>query len=251
MPGNDPDPVATLYVYNAELPNDPDCDALARIATNKATTEVYLFAEDTTSYKSHIASGEKAYADYVIANGQKVEGASAGATVDIVVPGLKGAWCISTVSKGPSGEGNLMTKDFVGLNWNDICEGTYYFSVANVKSVMKTTEVRTKLQQNGDTPNQYRFKDLFAPAKHLVFYKDGRHYASGDAVLRVKPQDTGLTFGSYGAVSVRDVCNWQGEDDGYLDNAMDDTYYCYFWLQYYVSAGNMGYGYDEFYPDED
>lgn len=245
MPGNDPVAVTTLYVYNAQLPNDPDCDAIARVATNSATTEVYLLAESEASYKAHDTGDKKAFAEYVISNGKKVEGASAGAVVDVVVPGLKGQNYISVAAK----DGNVTTLDFFGETWNDICTGTYTFSVANVKKIMGTDSVPALLQQSGDDPKQFRIKNLFALGKHLLFYKDGRHYADGSSVLRVPAQSTPLVFGNYGSVSVRDVAFWQG-DEGYLDNAMDDTNYCYFWVQYYVTAGNMGYGYDEFTPDE-
>ena len=39
-------------------------------------------------------------------------------------------------------------------------------------------------------------------------------------------------------------------DDSFLDCALYDNGYVYLWVQYYVSAGNLGYGYDEFNPAE-
>lgn len=244
-PGNDSQANAVLYVYNADLPNDPDCDALARIATNSATSEVYILAEEKAAFDQHMAAGEAAMTDYVVSNGTKVEGADHGALVDKVLAGLKGSWGIATVAVG-GGAKKLATAEFTGLSWNDVCKGTYKFSVANVKAIYQET-VETTLQQNGDDPKQYRFKNLFGPAQHLAFYVDGRHYADGGAVCRVPAQATPLVFGNYGGVNVRDVALWQG-DEGYLDCALYEDGSAYFWVQYYVTAGNMGYGYDEFTP---
>lgn len=248
-PGGDPQASALLYVYNAELPNDPDCDAVVRIATNSTTSEVYLLAEKKADYDTHIASGEASYMDYVVSNGQKVDKAANGEVVDIVLPKLQGEYRISAVAKKGSEPQRLYTQPFTGQTWNDICTGTYQFQ-AKIQGTFKMASVSTVLQQNGDEPKNYRFKNLFALGKHLAFYKDGRHYQSGEALLRVKPQDTGFTFGNYGSITVADACAMKGENAQYLDNAMDEeTNYCYFFMAYYVSAGYLSYDYDEFYPD--
>ncbi len=67
-------------------------------------------------------------------------------------------------------------------------------------------------------------------------------------MFRVPAQATGQSFGSYGVFNVRDVAEWQN-DDGYLDCKIYESHDAYFWVQYYVSAGNLGYGYDEFTPN--
>lgn len=252
-PGNDPVAVTTLYVYNADLPNDPDCDAVARVATNSATDEVYILVESEDNYKAH-CTGEDAYTDYVLANGKLVDGASKGAVADVLLPGLKGHYYISVVSKGANPDcctgksGNLATLDFTGQTWNDICTGTYYFAVANIQAVMGTDHVSATLQQNGDDLKQYRIKNVYAPGFHLIFNLDGRHYKDGSAVVRVPSQATPFSHSTYGTLSVRDVAEWQG-DEGYLDCALYDDNYCYFWVQYYAGKANFGNGYDEFVPD--
>lgn len=247
-PGNDPEAVATLYVYNAELPNDPDCDALARVATNSATTEVYMLTETDADYQAHSAGGAEAYKEYVVSNGKKVEGAEKGNIVDVVVPGLKGKYHITVVARGGVCGENMATQEFTGQIWNDICTGTYHF-MDKAQSLSGMASTAAMLQQSGDDATMYRIKNVFGPAQHLVFYKNGEQNADGEDVVRVDPQSTPFTFSSYGAVSISDMCSYQGEDPGWLNNAMDATGYCYFYVIYYVKAGYLAYGYDEFVPD--
>ena len=62
---------------------------------------------------------------------------------------------------------------------------------------------------------------------------------------RVPNQPTSWTFGQYGTLNVRDIAYWQGNDafatNGSYGCYMYDDGYTYFPLQYYVSAGNVGY----------
>ncbi len=247
LPGNDTNAFATVSLSKPALPYDADCDVAVRIAANSASAAVYYLAEPTAQKEARNLP-ESEYGNYVKQNGTKVEGAIIneidGASVkDLVITGLSGDNTITVVAENANGQ-YVISSTFFGVTWNDICTGTYNFSVANVQSLMQATSVQTTLQRRSDKPEYFRFKNLFGAGHNLEF----RVFDNAGNV-RVDSQGIGLNFGSYGEASVRDVANWQG-DDGYIDNFIDlDTYEAYFWVQYYVSAGNMGYGYDEFYPD--
>ena len=75
---------------------------------------------------------------------------------------------------------------------------------------------------------------------------------------RVPVQDTGFTYGDYGAIKVRDVGYWQGDESFVTESGFENQYYtdgtakgCLdVMVQYYVSAGNLGYNYDSYTPAE-
>ena len=95
-------------------------------------------------------------------------------------------------------------------------------------------------------------KDVFGTGYPLKFTDSGMTGSDSYGeykIVRVAAQATPLTFSSYGAVGVRDVATWQNSDK-YLDNGMYEDGTCFFWVQYFVSAGNLGYGYDEFEPKQ-
>jgi hypothetical protein len=79
--------------------------------------------------------------------------------------------------------------------------------------------------------------------------KSGREYT----FFRVPVADTPFTYGDYGAVSVRDIGYWQSNDafitEGGYESGMYADYSCFIYIQYFVSAGNLGYDYDYFVPD--
>lgn len=247
LPGNDTQAFATIGLSSPALPYDADSDVAVRIAANNVTEAVYYFAEPTAQKEARNLP-ESEYGNYVKQNGTKVDGFTPnemdGAKYkDVVLQGLGGDNTITVVAENANGQ-YVASTTFFGVKWDTVCTGTYYFSVANVQKIAGATSVQTTLQRRSDIPEYFRFKNLFDVGKNLEF-----RLVDNAGTVRVDPQGIGLNFGSYGEASVRDVANWQG-DDGYIDNFIDlDTFEAYFWVQYYVSAGNMGYGYDEFYPD--
>ena len=71
--------------------------------------------------------------------------------------------------------------------------------------------------------------------------------------FRVPPTATPYEYGEYGPISCRDIGYWQGDaafvtEAGY-ENGMYEDYSCFFYVQCYVSAGNLGYDYNFFVPD--
>lgn len=245
-PGNDRKPVATVFTYSAEVPYDPDVDCKVRIATNSATQEVYYLAEKTTDYESRLNSGgESGVIDNVVSNGTKAE-ASVATPIDVVLQNLGGAYTIEVVAANGSTK-TLATAEFTGYAWIDVAKGTYT-SQYKYASNFGFASVETTLQYKEADPTQYRFKDLFGTGQHLLFNKTSYDSGDGGTLMSVSAQSTPFTYGSYGTLYVRDVATWQGDNSYLVYNILYPTGECQLWLQWYVSAGNTGYGLDYFIP---
>ena len=245
-PGTDSKPVVTVYQYEAQLPLSADNDVIIRVAANSSVEAAYYLAEKAEEKTGRNMSAE-AYADYVVSNGKKVDNLSAGNPVDLTVTDMMGDYIITVV--GVKGTTKYSTEtSFKGLDWRDIATGTYYYSKTNVSG--KESSPAT-LQYCANVDGLYRIKDAFSAGYSLKFTGTGSKGSDADGnfeVVRVAAQPTGYTYGKYGDVSIRDVATWKNSDD-YLDNQMYESGYCYFWVQYFVSAGNLGYGYDKFVPE--
>lgn len=251
MPGNDKNPAVTVYLYDTPAEYDGDCDVYFGLFSNDKATEVYYLAEKTSDMESKVGSmGEEGYVDYIIQNGTKVS-AKADSPEYVVMKNVFGANTISAVAVGGSKKSaKAHSIQFTGLQWNTVCAGTYTRPAGKGYTGVLGEEQETELQVLSTNPSSYRFKNLYGPNKHMYFTYTGEAYdEDGGVFCRVSAQSTEHTYGSYGTMSVRDVATWQG-DDGYLDVALYPDGYWFGWVQYYVSAGSLGYGYDEFYPAE-
>lgn len=256
-PGNDPAPAVTIYQYATSRPNNPDNDVILRLASNNKTTEAYYLAEKSSEKESRLASmGESGYADYVVSNGVKIEKLSGASTTDVTLTDLYGAYTITVVAVS----GNQKTTSettFTGLEWTDVATGTYYYGASpNLIAALGLTSSPTTLQVCTTDANLYRFKDVFAPGYSLkirLIDYTGSDAGGSYQFFRVPISDTPFEYGTRGAVGVRDVGYWQGSDAFVTDNGYESGMYanhnCFVCVQYYVSAGNLGYGYDEFVAD--
>lgn len=250
-PGTDGNAHVTLYSYTAPQPYDADCDAYIRVAANSATTEAYALAEKTSEKEANVAKlGEAGYADYVVSNGKKLDDINGVSTQEVAFQNLPaGENVITIVAVGKSGK-YASTVNFNSITWSDVVAGVYTFGVKNIQAAYATS-TETTLQVCDSDSKSYRFKNLFGVGNHLLLTAVGT--GSDDngeyTVFRVPSQATGQSFGSYGVFNVRDVAEWQN-DDSYLDCLLyNDNHEGYFWVQYFVTAGNLGYGYDEFTPN--
>lgn len=245
-PGTDSNPVVTIYQYDAQLPLSTDNDCVVRVAANSSVESAYYLAEKADDKAARNLAPD-AYADYVVSNGTKIDNLSAGNPVDLTLTGMMGDYVITVV--GVKGSTKYATEtSFKGLDWRDIATGTYTFAKPAATGQTSTTAT---LQYCANVDGLYRIKDVFGAGYSLKFTgtgKKGTDTTGNFEVVRVAAQPIGKTYGNYGDVSVRDVATWQNSDD-YLDNAMYDNGYCYFWVQYFVSAGSLGYGYDKFVPE--
>lgn len=259
-PGTDGTPYVSLYTYLATEPNDPDTDAAMRVAANNKVDDLYYLAEATDSIESRGLSGD-AYADYVVANGTKLDlqgdDFSGGKYADFISKNMKGEYTITVVGVG-AGKKAVASTTFTGLDWVTVADGTYYFSQKAQDRLGVGASTTTSLQYLKTDSTLYRFKFIygFGLSLQLRLTEEVGDY-QGDPIqyFRVAGQPlNGYTFGSYGTVSVRDLGYWQ-EDDSF---AYDPDYgcwidpasnYCSIALQLFVSAGSLGYGWDEFVAD--
>lgn len=252
VPGNDSQPKVTLYSYTPDAPYDTDNDIRVRVAANSKATEIYYLAEETEKTNEYIKSkGENAFYEKVIAEGKKVDVAPA-ETGDVYVTGMFGQNTITFVAVN-GGSKTASTLSFYGYTWNTISTGTYTFS-EKAQSRLGIASAATELQVNADDSDALRFKNLWGSGKHMYINKT--EFASEDkegnkyTFIRVPSQTTPFEFSDYGNINVRDVAEWQG-DDSYVTSSLgavlyDDGSYAYIVAQYFVSAGSLGYGADEY-----
>ena len=253
VPGNDSNPVATIYQYTPSTPYNSDNDIFIRVAANNKTVEAYYMVEKTAD----ITMSEKDYMDYVVANGIKLTDISGESTANITLTGLYGPYTITIVAVGNNGTKTSAKTTFTGLEWTDMATGTYYFEVnANTQKIFGES-APTVLQMCTSNDKLYRFKDLFGAGYSMKFNlldltdkdEDGDEYT----FFRIPVGSTPFTYGTYGLVSYRDVGYWQGNDSfitsGGYESGIYEDYSCFICIQYFVSAGSIGYGYDYFIPN--
>lgn len=254
-PGGDSTPVATLYSYETSLPYNPDNDVRVRVAANNAVQEVYCLAEKSEDYAKNIASmGEEGYKNYVVENGGKVKNLVASSYVDSVFTDLMGEYKISAVAVNGN-EKTLRTVTFMGLIWEDVVKGTYYFNETGAKKVTKVESIETTLQKCTNSAGVYRFKNLYGKGFNLKFFLTGDRDKDDDgeySVVYAPSCMTSYSYGSYGSVYARDVYSWQGNNSDFLNGAFYDNNALALWMQYYVDIenGNLGYGWEYFVPAE-
>jgi len=252
VPGNDANPQATIYQYKPARPYNADNDVVIRVAANNKTVEAYYLVQKTSDMGS---MDENAYMDYVVSNGTKIPDISGESTADITLTGLFGDYTITVVAVG-NGTKTSAATTFSGLDWADVATGTYYFQAIANSAALFGGSTPTVLQVCTTIPTLYRFKDVFGAGYSMKINmlditgsdEDGEY-----TFFRIPVAETPVTYSSYGTVSYRDVGYWQGSDAFVTDNGyesgMYDDYSCFVCIQYFVTAGNMGWGYDFFIPD--
>lgn len=262
-PGSDSKAVTTIYSYSPSKPYNPDNDVQLRFVGNSKVKEMYLLIEDESDYNANLKKlGENGYADYVVKNGEKLslstDPLQGTLTAEVIKTNLLGANAITVASVSDSGK-SISTTSFVGLEWEHVVNGIYQF--ATIADVIGSSETNVELQHcmSAGMENLYRFVNLFGPGFNLKFnilpdytFDDGDGYGPY-SFFRVPAQDTGLTYGSYGAIGVRDIGYWQGDDSfvtsgSYASYIFAEDSYASVYVQYYVSAGNLGYAPDTFIP---
>ena len=258
-PGSDSKPSVIIYQYEVSRPYNADNDVALRFAANNKTEAVYYLVEKSTEQESKIASmGESGYWDYVVSNGKKVDGILGESTVDMTITDLYGTYSITAVAVAGNQKVGASIS-FTGLDWSDVVKGTYHFGASkNLIAAAGLTDTPTTLQQCTTDETLYRFKDVFGVGYSLKIRLLPDYTATDEdgtyTYFRVPRADTPYTYGNHGAVGVRDIGYWQGNDAWVTDNGyesgMYEDHYCFVYVQYFVSAGNLGYGYDFFIPEE-
>ena len=252
VPGNDKEPNVVVYSYTAQKPYNEDNDVALRLAFNNQVESAYYLAEKASEKESRLSSlGEEGYMDYVVSNGTKIGDVTS--NTDLTLTDMYGKYAITIVVANGTKK-TFASTEFTGLEWADVVTGTYFFAVntsVTGESAPTTLQVRT-------TDNTlYRLKDVFGKDSHMKIQLLPDYTATDDdgtyTYFRIPATETPFTFGNYGTVSVRDIGYWQGSsawitDNGY-ESGMYEDYSCFFYIQYFVSKGSMGYKYEYFIPD--
>ena len=248
--GSDSQAKATLYQYTSTEPNDADIDTQIRIATNSATQSAYLLVEKTADYESRLTQlGEEGYKDYVVENGEKIEGAEGAANIDKTIKSLSGDNTIAVVAVG--GGKSLATVQFTANSWTTVAEGTYNFSGAGAQ-LFGASKPAT-LQVNDANPKLFRFKNFWGTGKHMTFNLTDKKGTDQNGLtitqLVVPEQATPYTYPNYGTIYYADGLTRKSVN---APSFMYDDYYCMILMQWYVSASNLGQitDYDTFEPNE-
>ncbi len=256
-PGNDPTPKATIYQYAPGEGYNSDEDVVVRFVSNGKVEKLFYLVEPADEKESFInENGEAEYAKKVLSEGLEVPSAELKSYNDTLT-GLAGTYAV-TAAAVSGGETILSESVFYGLAWSTLSSGTYTFAVL---SDMGLAPAQTEFQVCDTDPNLYRFKDVFKPGYSLKIVALPEYTNTDDygtyTFCRVPVQDTGFTYGDYGAIGVRDIGYWQGDASYVTDGGFESCYYTdgpekgnlYICVQYYVSAGSLGYDYDSYVPD--
>lgn len=256
-PGNDPTPKATIYQYEPGEGYNSDEDVVVRFVSNGKVEKLCYLVERAEEKESFInENGEAEYAKKVLSEGLEVPSAELKSYNDTLT-GLAGTYAV-TAAAVSGGETILSESIFYGLSWTTLSSGTYTFAVL---SDMGLAPAQTEFQVCDTDPNLYRFKDVFKPGYSLKIVALPEYTNTDDygtyTFCRVPVQDTGFTYGDYGAIGVRDIGYWQGDASYVTDGGFESCYYTdgpekgnlYICVQYYVSAGSLGYDYDSYVPD--
>lgn len=256
-PGNDPTPKATIYQYEPGEGYNSDEDVVVRFVSNGKVEKLCYLVERAEEKESFInENGEAEYAKKVLSEGLEVPSAELKSYNDTLT-GLAGTYAV-TAAAVSGGETILSESIFYGLSWTTLSSGTYTFAVL---SDMGLAPAQTEFQVCDTDPNLYRFKDVFKPGYSLKIVALPEYTNTDDygtyTFCRVPVQDTGFTYGDYGAIGVRDIGYWQGDASYVTDGGFESCYYTdgpekgnlYICVQYYVSAGSLGYNYDSYVPD--
>ena len=252
VPGNDKEPNVVVYSYTAQKPYNEDNDVALRLAFNNQVESAYYLAEKASEKESRLSSlGEEGYMDYVVSNGTKIGDVTS--NTDLTLTDMYGKYAITIVVANGTKK-TFASTEFTGLEWADVVTGTYFFAV---NTSVTGESAPTTLQVCTTDNTLYRLKDVFGKDSHMKIQLLPDYTATDDdgtyTYFRIPAVDTPFTYGTYGTVSARDIGYWQGSsawitDNGY-ESGMYEDYSCFFYIQYFVSKGSMGYKYEYFIPD--
>lgn len=256
-PGNDPAPHATIYQYAPGEGYNTDEDVVVRFVANNKAESVHYLVELLTDKEAFVQEkGLDEYAKKVVAEGVAVPKEEMAAYNDTLT-GMAGTYAITAAAVN-GGQTVLSESVFYGLSWTTLSKGTYTFAVLGGLGI---APAQTEFQVCDTDETLYRFKDVYKPGYSLKIQALPEYTNTDDygtyTFCRVAAQDTGYSYGEHGAIGVRDIGYWQGDASYVTEGGYESCYYTdgpdkgclYVFVQYYVSAGNLGYDYDTYVPD--
>lgn len=250
MPGSDPNPVVTVYTY-APTEGNPDNDVIVRFVTNNKATSVKYLVVPSADVKD---LSDNSLLAKVESEGKTVDNLSGNSYADITLTDIFGDYTIAAVANG-SALGNRVT--FTGLSWELVKEGTFYYNNDIVPAIAGIDAVEASLEKCTTDDKLYRINGVFGEGTALKMDMLDLKGEDEDGVyrfFRVKQTATPWSYGDYGTVSVRDIGYWQNNEafvtSGGYESGLYEDGYAFFYLQWNVAAGNLGYNYSFFVPYE-
>ncbi len=260
MPGNDSGPKTVIYQYNPGEGYNSDEDVAVRFVSNGKAEKVYYLVELLADKDAFIAEkGETEYAKKVVSEGLEIPAEELSAYNDTLTA-MPGTYAITAASV--SGSKTVLSESiFHGLSWTTISKGTYEFAILSSKIGLEPAKTEFQICDTDET--LFRFKDVFKPGYSLKIQALPDLTKTDDygtyTFCRVPVQSTGHTYGDFGVIGVRDIGYWQSDESFVTEGGFESCYYTdgpdkgclYVYVQYYVTAGNLGYNYDVYTPDEE
>ena len=249
-PGNDSKGTITVYNYAASDEYNPDEDVRMRVINNGKVTQAKYLAELKKEKEAFIATkGEDAYLQKVLSEGTALTFTDG--VCETTVQGLRDAYTVTVVGTDASNNISSGAFNFTGVAWTTVAKGTFTSNRAAVLFGQQPFE--TELQVMDADPTMYRIKNAYGKLYHLSFtvMEDSEDEDEGGKFVsfRVPSTATPYTYGSYGAVSVRDLGYWQDNIDYAYWNQLYEDNYVIAYVQFYVAAGSLGYNTDIFEPE--
>ena len=247
-PGNDSEPHIIVNNYAPGDEYEGDTDRRFRVTTNNKVNEVYYLVEpkeNAEAYKNQ--NGEQAYIDKVLAEGKKVD-IGGNEDKDIVVTGLKGKYLISFVGVN-GGQRFLASAEFFGQSWETIAKGVYKSDILSNDKYQSENDtifykrgIEVELQHSLDTPEKYRFHNVYGKNANLVFTKTEEKGVDEDGVnityIIVESGTTPLKTKKLN-IQYNDIATWRNDAEYMQDDVLgawiaDDNSYFYAALRYYI-----------------
>ena len=256
-PGNDKLPAVVVYKYAPSSEYDSDTDQRVRFVSNDKVTKATYLVEKVADKEAFIASqGESAYAEKVLSQGTAISFSNG--VAETIVTGMTGDYAITAAASDGSNT-TMRSVKFSGIAWdvNSNIEGTYILGRASIKNALGAESFPAILQRHETDKTLFRIRGAFGPGSKItirLINQTGEDEDGQYTFFRIPAQTTTFSYGSHGTVSVRDVGYWQGDDAWVTSNGYESGMYadgtCFLCIQYYVSAGSLGYTYDYFVPNE-
>lgn len=194
--GTDSAPSIIIYQYKPSTPYNPDNDIVLRFATNNKVSEAYYLVEKTSEKQDHLASmGNEGYMDYVLSNGEKLEGISGESTADIMLTGLIGQYTITAVVVNGKQKA-AFESIFNGLQWDLLGTGTLtteFFGPAVVQ--------REFYQLHNE--NTYKVTSVYEDGYDIILKKDDK------GGVTIEKQSVYSSYGNYGILYIAGIGTFQ------------------------------------------
>lgn len=257
MPGSDPTAAVTLYTYAPTDENlNPDNDVVVRFVTNdKVSSLKYMIIPSTDVASILSSSGEQGLVSKVETDGKAISDVKGNSSYEVTVTDLHGEYTAVAVVNG----GVLSNKvTYVGLDWATVKHGTFY--AVRPDKFFNPAQVAAEATLDVCTTDEtlYRVNNAFgegtAIKMNLLDVKAADSDGDVYTLFRVSATKTPWTVGNYGIASVRDIGYWQGNSafvtsaTGY-ENGLYEDGSAFFCLQWFVSAGNLGFTDSYFIPN--